>query len=175
MATTIDVDNIKVHIARAMESLLRAADERISWSQQTGAECSATSDAPYTFLPGVYNLEPHRLAGHQSDTDATPDATINQSIPAPPPSDGSDTEMRVVLHGDNTFEYLWKVKRNVGRGMEHLVEMVGKWHKPTLNRTRRGQLDQRVFLSAEKIRFQRLSNYGAFVVARGGTGEISKL
>ncbi|GLD93348.1 hypothetical protein PINS_up001940 [Pythium insidiosum] len=37
--------------------------------------------------------------------------------------------------------------------------MTGEWNKPVLNRSRRGDEDQRTFLTARRIRFQRLSNY----------------
>ncbi|KAF0694005.1 Aste57867_15086 [Aphanomyces stellatus] len=67
----------------------------------------------------------------------------------------------LILHGDNTFEYVWKQKRTGQRPMEHKVELTGRWHKPVLNRDRYGERDQRVFLEAERARFLRLANYDA--------------
>jgi hypothetical protein len=155
MASKMDMENIKARVAQAMETLLRAADERISWDQRVAGESHGAALSSYTLLPGVYSLEP---VASQQEVDGGDPAI--PSFPAPS-VDGVDGSVRIVLHGDNKFEYSWAMKRRVGRGMEHLVEMTGTWHKPTLNRTRRGELDQRVFLSADQIRFQRLSNFGA--------------
>lgn len=157
MASKIDIEHVKSQVVKAMETLLRAADERISWNQPTAGESHGPDSASYTFLPGVYSLEPAGHAASQQEIDGGDPASL--SSPAPP-ADGADGGIRIVLHGDNTFEYVWTMKRRVGRGMKHMVEMTGSWHKPMLNRTRRGELDQRVFLSADRVRFQRLSNYG---------------
>ncbi|ETI34739.1 hypothetical protein L917_18001 [Phytophthora nicotianae] len=158
-----------------MEVLLRAADERISWN-------STTPDAPkYVFLPGIYTTVAPQTAPTQPQhqEDGTHDLTkiaplksalsirssIAQLPSSPTPvvtdsaSEGDGSKIRIILHGDNTFEYVWTMKRSGVRAMEFAVEMEGRWTKPVLNRTRRGQEDQRVILSAQRIRFQRLSNY----------------
>ncbi|KAG7396419.1 hypothetical protein PHYBOEH_002287 [Phytophthora boehmeriae] len=136
-----------------MEVLLRAADERVSWKQDK-------SDAApsYSFLPGVYMS----TAPIGTSTPVQPE----EELPGPrdqpnvePAIDGDGSKTRVILHGDNTFEYMWSMKRSGARAMEFTVEMEGVWNKPVLNRTRRGEEDQRVSLSANRIRFQRLSNY----------------
>ncbi|OQR96779.1 hypothetical protein ACHHYP_13642 [Achlya hypogyna] len=65
----------------------------------------------------------------------------------------------LTLHGDNTFEYLWKQKRAGARPMEHKVELFGTWSKPVLNRDRYGERDNRLFLDTARARFTRLANY----------------
>ncbi|KDO30904.1 hypothetical protein SPRG_04807 [Saprolegnia parasitica CBS 223.65] len=67
----------------------------------------------------------------------------------------------LTLHGDNTFEYLWKQKRAGARPMEHKVELYGSWSKPVLNRDRYGERDSRLFLDTHRARFTRLANYDA--------------
>ncbi|KAF4133507.1 hypothetical protein GN958_ATG17312, partial [Phytophthora infestans] len=150
----------------AMEVLLRAADERISWKMPGD---SAASGAPfYAFLPGFYeSASPQTTSAHlphQDEVGTHELANVKSQPPSSPTSavatdtaDGSKTQIK--LHGDNTFEYVWTMKRSGVRAMEFTVEMEGKWTKPVLNRTRRGQEDQRVILSAQRIRFHRLSNY----------------
>lgn len=169
MTGTLDLAQLKTQVEAAMETLLRAADARVSWKQPAAREPLQDSDdtehhdnddpasvqQAYTFIPGVYSSQPPQGgAGHESDAAA--------SVPHPhTTSELSDGELRVVLHGDNTFEYAWSMKRSAPRAMEFSVEMIGEWRKPVLNRSRRGEDDQRVFLYAKKMRFQRLSNYGA--------------
>lgn len=162
----LDLTRLETQIEAAMEELLRAADARVSWKQQhhsheddaitvaaSDADAGASNQATYTFLPGVYRS--HMQEGEPSLSE--PPTTLAAHV-APELNDG---EVRVVLHGDNTFDYTWTMKRSGPRAMEFCVEMVGEWTKPVLNRSRRGAEDQRVFLSVRKMRFQRLSNYGA--------------
>ncbi|KAF4030395.1 hypothetical protein GN244_ATG17815 [Phytophthora infestans] len=166
MLTKQDVDHLKSQVEFAMEVLLRAADERISWKMPGD---SAASGAPfYAFLPGFYeSASPQTTSAHlphQDEVGTHELANVKSQPPSSPTSavatdtaDGSKTQIK--LHGDNTFEYVWTMKRSGVRAMEFTVEMEGKWTKPVLNRTRRGQEDQRVILSAQRIRFHRLSNY----------------
>ncbi|POM73649.1 Hypothetical protein PHPALM_9487 [Phytophthora palmivora] len=153
-----------------MEILLRAADERVSW-KSPGNELSPETPI-YAFLPGVYTsttsqVHSQHQEGHLHDPQPPQSLTpIVATIDADGESDGSKT--RVILHGDNTFEYVWIMKRSGVRAMEFTVEMEGGWTKPVLNRTRRGEEDQRIFLSAKRIRFQRLSNYGSTGAALPG-------
>ncbi|CAK4727937.1 hypothetical protein LEN26_005900 [Aphanomyces euteiches] len=67
----------------------------------------------------------------------------------------------LTLHGDNTFEYMWKQTKTGSRPMEHYVELTGHWHKPILNRDRYGERDQRLFLETSRARFHRLANFDA--------------
>ncbi|KAE8882267.1 hypothetical protein PF005_g14854 [Phytophthora fragariae] len=172
MLTKQDVELLKSQVESAMEVLLRAADERVSW-KQTGS--ASPPDTPaYAFLPGVYTsvaapaatAQPHQ----QDDDSGAKVAPLKSAIPplqsSPLPSaeaagEGDGSKIRIVLHGDNTFEYMWTMKRSGARAMEFTVEMEGVWSKPVLNRTRRGEEDQRIFLSTKRARFQRLSNYDA--------------
>ncbi|KAK1947646.1 hypothetical protein P3T76_001656 [Phytophthora citrophthora] len=168
MLTKQDVDLLKTRVEAAMEVLLRAADERVSWKL-----LGVSPESPiYAFLPGVYTSVPPQ-SQHQEDNtyDADKIAPLKASLtskalisPAVATTDnaveGDGSKIQIILHGDNTFEYVWTMKRTGVRAMEFTVEMDGSWNKPVLNRTRRGEEDQRVFLSAKRIRFQRLSNYG---------------
>ncbi|KAG6615877.1 uncharacterized protein IUM83_12039 [Phytophthora cinnamomi] len=113
------------------------------------------------------SAQPHQQDENANDasTKMTPKSSNSQQ-PSPLPSidatsEGDGSKTRIILHGDNTFEYVWTMKRGGARAMEFTVEMEGVWSKPVLNRTRRGEEDQRVFLSAKRVRFQRLSNYDA--------------
>jgi hypothetical protein len=151
----IDVTALRGHVEAALEDLLRAADEKVSWrvvnnsnllSQglvETVPTSAKATKGPfsYTFLPGVYS-------SHPSESEES--TTVND--------DGARTSL--ILHGDNTFEYHWSMKRNGSRPSEHYVEIHGEWKKPLLNRTRRGEEDQRLFLIGRKIKFQRNSHYG---------------
>lgn len=178
MAGKIDLLRLKTQVEVAMETLLRAADERVSWKQSPhqpsvhnevnvtpALDTAVGASQPYTFIPGVYCSSPrggNAGATHESDSDAIhPAAHTNTEM--------NDGELRVVLHGDNAFEYMWTMKRSGTRAMEFCVEMTGHWSKPVLNRSRRGDEDQRVFLHAHKMRFQRLSNYGEPVSRRHDT------
>lgn len=174
MAGKIDLVRLKAQVEAAMETLLRAADARVSWKQAShqqqpipseATNTNSGSSSPYTFIPGVYCSFPSGITttSHENDSDS--------AHPTPPPvaathgnTELNDGELRVVLHGDNSFEYTWTMKRSGARAMEFCVEMTGKWTKPVLNRSRRGDEDQRVFLHATKMRFQRLSNYGKFSI-----------
>ncbi|DBA04804.1 TPA: hypothetical protein N0F65_004441 [Lagenidium giganteum] len=179
----MDVTVLKTHVSLAMEELLRAADSRVSWRQPEFAPpLDSNEERPpamlYTFLPGVYVLQPS--TDIPLSAPSSPTATVAPTGSAAPlsavstagatsttaPSDQhqhdvNDGEVRLLLHGDNTFEYFWNLKRSGLRAMEHYVEMTGLWSKPVLNRTRRGDEDQRVFLTVKKMRFQRFSNYDA--------------
>ncbi|TYZ63077.1 hypothetical protein PybrP1_011765 [[Pythium] brassicae (nom. inval.)] len=171
MVSSLDLARLKTQIEAAMEELLRAADARVSWKQQehsdgddltavatVDANAEASSQATYTFLPGVYCSHGPQSAqgGKFSSPPALPTAAAAHGV-----AELNDGEVRVVLHGDNTFEYTWTMKRSGPHPMEFRVEMAGEWTKPVLNRSRRGADDQRVFLSVKKMRFQRLSNYDA--------------
>lgn len=167
MLTKQDVELLKSQVESAMEVLLRAADERVSWKQTGTPETPA-----YAFLPGVYTsiaaqaatAQPQQQEDNANDSATKPKSAIPQQQPSPLPSaetgEGDGSKTRIILHGDNTFEYVWTMKRSGARAMEFTVEMEGVWSKPVLNRTRRGEEDQRIFLSAKRVRFQRLSNYG---------------
>ncbi|KAG7385614.1 hypothetical protein PHYPSEUDO_001266 [Phytophthora pseudosyringae] len=188
MLTKQDMDRLKSQVEFAMEVLLRAADERVSWKQPGD---SPSPETPiYAFLPGVYTSEPPHAAPpqpqHQEDSahDAAKVAPLKTAVStrsaiSQPPTpvvaapengvgEGDGSRTRVVLHGDNSFEYVWTMRRSGARAMEFTVEMEGGWTKPELNRTRRGEEDQRVFLSAKRIRFQRLSNYGRLLSFQEG-------
>ncbi|RHY72171.1 hypothetical protein DYB34_013067 [Aphanomyces astaci] len=105
-------------------------------------------------------------------TPLSPDLSTPCPTPHPPVVDNSvaaflmnDDDIAsigytLVLHGDNTFEYVWKQKKTGTRPMEHKVELTGRWHTPVLNRDRYGERDQRVFLDTARARFQRVANYG---------------
>ncbi|RHY94210.1 hypothetical protein DYB37_004868 [Aphanomyces astaci] len=104
-------------------------------------------------------------------TPLSPDLSTPCPTPHPPVVDNSvaaflmnDDDIAsigytLVLHGDNTFEYVWKQKKTGTRPMEHKVELTGRWHTPVLNRDRYGERDQRVFLDTARARFQRVANY----------------
>ncbi|KAL3657356.1 hypothetical protein V7S43_017675 [Phytophthora oleae] len=168
MLTKQDVDLLKTRVESAMEVLLRAADERVSWKQLGGSP-----ETPmYAFLPGVYASVPPPQLQHPEEqthdgakTASLKSATTSRALTSPVVTatdnigEGDGSKTQIILHGDNTFEYVWTMKRGGARAMEFTVEMDGNWSKPVLNRTRRGEEDQRVFLSAKRIRFQRLSNY----------------
>lgn len=172
MVEKIDLLRLKTQVEAAMETLLRAADERVSWKQSphqhqfVHMETTPSSDsgsgtsAPYAFIPGVYCSSPPgggAATTHENDSDSahpSPTTALHTN------TELNDGELRVVLHGDNTFEYTWTMKRSGVRAMEFCVEMTGSWNKPVLNRSRRGDEDQRVFLHVKRMRFQRLSNYG---------------
>jgi len=176
MLSKQDVEHLKAQVESAMEILLRAADERVSWKHF--GDPTHAEDPVYTFLPGVYTSVAPQSATLQQQEDSetgakvaplkvavSSRASISQPSSQPPATtateaEGDGSKTRVILHGDNTFEYLWTMKRSGARAMEFTLEMEGGWSKPVLNRTRRGEEDQRVFLSAKRIRFQRLSNYG---------------
>ncbi|TMW55900.1 hypothetical protein Poli38472_008548 [Pythium oligandrum] len=155
----LDLKPLKPHVEAAIEALLRAADARVSWKQPSvnGDEGDPTTEiprVPYAFLPGVY----------KSATPSSESTTHNSSSEAMLPSQTMEAEsehgaIQLLLHGDNTFEYTWTMKRRAPRAMEYTVEMRGQWSKPVLNRSRRGDEDQRVFLTTSRIRFQRLSNF----------------
>lgn len=191
MLTKQDVQHLKSQVEFAMEVLLRAADERVSW-KQTG-DASSPKTPVYVFLPGGYtSIRPSPQAAtlqSQQQEEGAHDAAkiaplksalsslfsisqapLQQSSLAPVVStteaatEGDGSKIRIILHGDNTFEYAWTMKRSGARAMEFTVEMEGCWAKPVLNRTRRGEEDQRISLSAQRIRFQRLSNYGRFPI-----------
>eukprot|EP00644_Phytophthora_capsici_P009305 jgi/Phyca11/107480/e_gw1.13.719.1 len=169
MLTKQDVDLLKTRVEAAIEVLLRAADERVSWKQLGGSP-----ETPiYTFLPGIYTSVPPSQPSHQDEithdgTNAAPlkPGMTSRALTSPVVTttenagEGDGSKIQIILHGDNTFEYVWTLRRSGARAMEFTVEMDGNWSKPVLNRTRRGEEDQRVFLSAKRIRFQRLSNYG---------------
>lgn len=181
MLSKQEVELLKSKVELAMEVLLRAADERVSWKQ---TEDTLSSEGPvYTFLPGVYSSTAplaNLLAAQPQEAEHEPGSTPAPLKAAPsrmsiqpstqslapigpstePPAEGDGSKTQIVLHGDNTFEYVWSMRRSGVRAMEFTVEMEGVWNKPVLNRTRRGDEDQRVFLSAKRIRFQRLSNFG---------------
>ncbi|ETW03833.1 hypothetical protein H310_05190 [Aphanomyces invadans] len=91
----------------------------------------------------------------------TPHSVVDNSVAAFLMNDDDIASIgyTLVLHGDNTFEYVWKQKRTGARPMEHKVELAGTWHTPVLNRDRYGERDQRVFLDTGRARFQRVSNY----------------
>ncbi|KAG1691296.1 hypothetical protein DVH05_027159 [Phytophthora capsici] len=168
MLTKQDVDLLKTRVEAAIEVLLRAADERVSWKQLGGSP-----ETPiYTFLPGIYASVPPSQPSHQDEithdgTNAAPlkPGMTSRALTSPVVTttenagEGDGSKIQIILHGDNTFEYVWTLRRSGARAMEFTVEMDGNWSKPVLNRTRRGEEDQRVFLSAKRIRFQRLSNY----------------
>ncbi|RLN63183.1 hypothetical protein BBJ28_00009734 [Nothophytophthora sp. Chile5] len=169
MLTDQEVERLKAQVELAMEVLLRAADERVSWKQP--GESSGSEGGPaYSFLPGVYTTEPPPATpsvpqepgsvNNTSDKSALPEHSPPVATAAEATSEGDGSKVRLVLHGDNTFEYLWSMRRSGARAMEFTVEMEGDWSKPVLNRTRRGEDDQRVFLTVRRMRFQRLSNYG---------------
>lgn len=144
MDKPLDVAMMKSHVESAMEALLRAADACVRWKQPHtthGGEDVPTKPSLYSFLPGVYRSRDADGAVTSADSD-----------------NGAFT---LFLHGDNTFEYSWQLRRPAPRAMEYIVEMTGGWHKPVLNRSRRGDDDQRVFLTTKRIRFQRQSNYDA--------------
>ncbi|RLN96231.1 hypothetical protein BBJ28_00009120, partial [Nothophytophthora sp. Chile5] len=167
MLTDQEVERLKSQVELAMEVLLHAADERVSWKQP--GETSASEGGPtYSFLPGVYTTEPPPATAPASqEPESVHDESDNSALPGhsspvaatEATSEGDGSKVRLVLHGDNTFEYLWSMRRSGARAMEFTVEMEGDWSKPVLNRTRRGEDDQRVFLTARRMRFQRLSNY----------------
>lgn len=161
MTGSLDLVRLKTQVEAAMETLLRAADARVSWKQQQqsdhDSDAASQQESAYTFLPGVY----HSLSPHSAHDGESSPASAHGS--AEPSSDGD--VVRVVLHGDNSFEYLWTMRRSGPRAMEFSIEMRGEWTKPVLNRSRRGTEDQRVFLCVRKMRFQRLSNYGAVCVS----------
>jgi hypothetical protein len=149
----LDVVALKAQVETAMEVLLRAADARVQWKPpKVSAEPPDSRQTLYSFLPGVYrSVEPQYHEVHTS-----------------PASDHG--AVTLLLHGDSTFEYTWEMHRPIPRAMEYRVELVGVWSKPVLNRSRRGDDDQRVFLTAKRIRFQRLSNYGMGLAASETTG-----
>lgn len=132
--------------------LLRAADARVCWTVGQDESTKQT----YRFLPGLYVSPPPH--DHQ-DPEATSMAPVTNSEHAAATGENG-CKIRLLLHGDNTFQYFWSMKRSGTRAMEHSVEITGVWNKPILNRTRRGAEDQRLFLTARKMRFQRCSNYG---------------
>ncbi|KAJ0401344.1 hypothetical protein ATCC90586_001761 [Pythium insidiosum] len=146
MLTKAALNELKDHVEEAIDKLLRAADSRVSWRQPSALEPQdGSSQEQYSYLPGVY-CHP---------------ATAADASPSDGPEANEQGCIRVVLHGDNTFEYRWSFSRRAPRAMEYTVEMTGEWSKPVLNRSRRGDDDQRTFLTARRIRFQRLSNYDA--------------
>lgn len=166
MLTKQDVELLKSQVESAMEVLLRAADERVSWKQTGTPETPA-----YAFLPGVYTsiaaqaatAQPQQQEDNANDSATKPKSAIPQQQPRLCPvlrlvrateQDPDHTPRRQHL------QYVWTMKRSGARAMEFTVEMEGVWSKPVLNRTRRGEEDQRIFLSAKRVRFQRLSNYG---------------
>uniref|UniRef100_K3WHL3 Uncharacterized protein n=1 Tax=Globisporangium ultimum (strain ATCC 200006 / CBS 805.95 / DAOM BR144) TaxID=431595 RepID=K3WHL3_GLOUD len=177
MAGKIDLIRLQTQVEAAIEVLLRAADTRVSWNQSshpqslpTGASgasaATSNSSLPYAFLPGVYRSVPPNPQKHDVDV---------VSSRAPPVTHASTTELndgelQLVLHGDNTFDYSWTMKRSGARAMEFSVEMQGEWKKPVLNRSRQGDEDQRVFLHTKRMRFQRLSNYGSTALIHGEHG-----
>ncbi|KAJ8526096.1 hypothetical protein ON010_g15082 [Phytophthora cinnamomi] len=123
MLSKEDVEQLKSKVESAMEVLLRAADERVSW-KQSGA--TSTPETPvYAFLPGVYtsmaaqaaSAQPHQQDENANDasTKMTPKSSNSQQ-PSPLPSidatsEGDGSKTRIILHGDNTFEYVWTMKR----------------------------------------------------------------
>ncbi|CEG42872.1 uncharacterized protein PHALS_13109 [Plasmopara halstedii] len=152
MLTEQDVEHLKYQVASALETLLRTADECVSWKQPQ--DLPAIKEPLYTFLPGIYKSISSQMAPtHAQYEDAPSVAMLGGAF------QGNESTLRIILHGDHKFEYMWTMKRNGDRAMEMTVEMEGTWSKPVLNRTRRGQEDNRITLSAQRIRFQRLSNY----------------
>ncbi|GMF36576.1 unnamed protein product [Phytophthora fragariaefolia] len=67
MLTKQDVEHLKSQVESAMEVLLRAADERVSWKQIGDAP---TPEAPiYAFLPGIYLSTAAQTAQPQQQDD----------------------------------------------------------------------------------------------------------
>lgn len=160
VTTSLDINRLRGHVEGAMEALLRAADARVCW---TTRQDESSAKQTYRFLPGLYVTPPPH---DHVDPDATnASATTPVAHTEHAATDDNGSKIRLLLHGDNTFEYFWSMKRTGTRAMEHSVEITGEWHKPILNRTRRGDDDQRLFLTARKMRFQRCSNYGAYAIA----------
>lgn len=154
MPSEQDVEYLKAKVGYALEFLLQAADERVSWNQSEDPTTSERS--AYTFLPGIYLSRSSQYLQHEENDVISP---ASSSISPSVGNQGGDSTTQIILHGDNKFEYLRTIKRSGARAMELTVEMEGDWSKPVLNRTRRGQNDQRVTLQAQRIRFQWLPNY----------------
>ncbi|KAF1333652.1 hypothetical protein FI667_g2487, partial [Globisporangium splendens] len=137
MAGKIDLFRLQTQVEAAMEALLRIP-------------ASAPTDSlPYAFLPGVYRS----VSPNSRERDTNVVASGASPVTHASTAELNDGELQLVLYGDNTFEYSWTMKRSGARAMEFSVEMQGEWKKPALNRSRRGDEDQRMFLHTKRMRF----------------------
>ncbi|EQC34897.1 hypothetical protein SDRG_07696 [Saprolegnia diclina VS20] len=161
---------------------LAPATEAVS-EPPPAADGDANVEAPASIVPDA--PAPASIAVLRDQPAATPEATA-EALPKEPPSapivdddkrldrelaqvaaflmnddDIVSMSFTLTLHGDNTFEYLWKQKRAGARPMEHKVELYGAWSKPVLNRDRYGERDSRLFLDTHRAKFARLANYDA--------------
>ncbi|GMF10677.1 unnamed protein product [Phytophthora lilii] len=149
MLTKQDINRLKSQVEFAMEVLLRAADQRVSWKQS--GDSSPPEGPVYAFLPGVYTsvapqtaslqpqqqdegthdqakVAPLKSAMSSRSSIAQPSHQPSSLAPIGPATDtaeGDGSKTRIVLHGDNTFEYVWTMKRSGARAMEFTVEMEG--------------------------------------------------
>ena len=73
------------------------------------------------------------------------------------PPEGPYTTFTLLLHGTNRFSYKWTQTKDGKRPMEHMLEIIGDWKTPLLNRDMYGNSVSKISLLCEKIAFNRKS------------------